>query len=140
MITRVFVNGCFDILHIGHIRLLKFAASIGKLTIGINSDSSVKSLKGNSRPINHQAIRKEILSSIKYVHDIYVFQELTPENLLLCLYEGGIGPHYIIKGSKYRDIVQLIPEFAVVEKYGGRFLFHDHVPGQSTTEILNRAK
>lgn len=99
----IFTNGCFDILHRGHIELLKYCYSLGDIVIvGLNSDDSVKSLKGINRPINSQKDRKIILESIKYVHQVIVFNENTPYNLI-----KEIKPDIIVKGGDYkaRDVV-----------------------------------
>ena len=79
----VFTNGCFDILHVGHIELLKYCKSIGEfLIVGLNSDESVSRLKGPSRPINGQFQRKTMLESIKYVDKVIIFNEDTPINVI----------------------------------------------------------
>ena len=78
----IFTNGCFDLIHVGHIRLLEFAASLGTLVVGLNSDASVKRLKGASRPINPESERKEVLEAIKYVSEVIIFEEETPLNLI----------------------------------------------------------
>jgi len=80
---KIFTNGCFDLLHIGHIELLKYSKSLGDyLVVGINSDNSVKKLKGSSRPINNELTRKIILESIKYVDEVIVFDEDTPIEII----------------------------------------------------------
>ena len=99
----IFTNGCFDILHRGHIELLKYCYSLGDIVIvGFNSDDSVKSLKGINRPINSQKDRKIILESIKYVHQVIVLNENTNYNLI-----KDIKPDIIVKGGDYkaRDVV-----------------------------------
>ncbi len=93
----VFTNGCFDILHSGHIKLLKKAKSLGDvLVVAINSDSSVRRLKGNSRPIVPQESRAEIVDSIKYVDFVYIFNEDTPEEVI-----KTIRPDILVKGSDW---------------------------------------
>ena len=95
--TKVFTNGCFDILHRGHIELLKYCKSIGdKVIVGLNSDESVKRLKGPQRPINQQEDRKFILLSLKYVDDVIIFDEETPYNLI-----KQLEPDIIVKGGDY---------------------------------------
>jgi len=89
----VFVNGCFDLLHIGHIRLLEFANEYGNVFVGLNSDNSVRYLKGLHRPVFDQNIRKEVLLSIKYVYDVVIFNEPTPENII-----NVLNPNIIIVG------------------------------------------
>lgn len=98
----VFTNGCFDVIHIGHIRLLEFSASMGRLVVGLNSDASVKKLKGPSRPINSEKDRKELLLSIRFVSDVVIFEEDTPIRLI-----EELGPDIIVKGGDYRpeDVV-----------------------------------
>jgi len=93
----IFTNGCFDILHIGHVRLLKYAKSLGKkLIVGLNSDESIKRLKGYDRPVNKLEYRKEVLESIKYVDEVKIFTEDTPYNLI-----KKIAPGIIVKGGDY---------------------------------------
>jgi len=99
----VFTNGCFDLLHIGHIELLKYSKSLGDhLIVGINSDKSVRKLKGQSRPINNEYTRKLILESIKYVDEVIIFDEQTPLELI-----KKIQPQLIVKGGDYskEDVV-----------------------------------
>ena len=78
----IFTNGCFDILHRGHVELLKFCSTRGKVVVGLNSDKSIKSIKDKSRPINNQADREFLLRSIKYVDDVIIFNEDTPITLI----------------------------------------------------------
>lgn len=95
--TTVFTNGCFDIIHRGHIELLKFARNCGdKLIVGLNSDSSVKRLKGDSRPIQNQEDRKAILEAIRWVDEVILFEEPTPINLI-----KSLKPEIIVKGGDY---------------------------------------
>jgi D-beta-D-heptose 7-phosphate kinase/D-beta-D-heptose 1-phosphate adenosyltransferase len=95
---KIFTNGCFDLLHIGHIELLKYSKSLGDyLVVGINSDNSVKKLKGSSRPINNELTRKIILESIKYVDEVIVFDEDTPIEII-----KKIQPNIIVKGGDYK--------------------------------------
>jgi D-beta-D-heptose 7-phosphate kinase/D-beta-D-heptose 1-phosphate adenosyltransferase len=92
----IFTNGCFDLIHVGHIRLLEFAASLGTLVVGLNSDASVKRLKGPSRPINPVSERKEVLNAIKYVSEVIIFEEDTPLNLI-----KKLSPRALVKGGDY---------------------------------------
>lgn len=93
----IFTNGCFDILHKGHIELLKFCKSLGNFVIvGVNSDKSVKRLKGESRPVNSENDRVDILKAIRYVDYVVVFEEDTPYNLI-----KKIQPDIIVKGGDY---------------------------------------
>ena len=98
----VFTNGCFDVIHIGHIRLFEYAASLGPLVVGLNSDASVKRLKGPSRPVNTSNERMEVLKAIKYVSEVIVFEEDTPLNLI-----KELSPKLLVKGGDYRpeDVV-----------------------------------
>ena len=94
-----FANGCFDILHCGHLRIFQYARSISNhVIVGINADWSVKQLKGNGRPIIGQSERKEIIESIRYVDEVFLFNELTPLKLI-----EEIKPDIIIKGEDWKD-------------------------------------
>ena len=98
----IFTNGCFDIIHRGHIELLKYCKTLGNVVVGLNSDESVARLKGETRPINSQEDRQEVLRAIKYVDHVSVFDEDTPYNLI-----KKIQPDIIIKGADYEkeDVV-----------------------------------
>lgn len=130
----VFTNGCFDILHIGHIRYLQEAASLGDLLIvGLNSDASVKRLKGPLRPINSQAERAEMLGALGFVDYVVIFDEDTPLELI-----KTIQPDILVKGQDYA------PEQVVgkkeVEERGGKLVLVPFVEGKSTTGIIERMK
>lgn len=121
----VFTNGCFDILHVGHIQLLKYCKSIGDLVvIGLNSDDSISRLKGPQRPINNQEDRKTMLESIKYVDKVLIFDELTPLNLI-----KKIKPDIIVKGGDYTE------EQVVGNKLAEVRIFN-YVEGYSTTKAI----
>ncbi len=92
----VFTNGCFDIVHRGHLELLKFCSEFGYVIVGLNSDKSVKKNKGENRPINNEQDRKFLLESLKYVNEVIIFDEETPYNLI-----KKINPDFIVKGSDY---------------------------------------
>jgi len=92
----VFTNGCFDILHRGHLELLKYCKSLGLVIVGLNSDESVKKLKGPQRPINNQEDRRFMLESCKFVDGVVVFDEDTPYNLI-----KKVKPDIIVKGGDY---------------------------------------
>lgn len=94
---KVFTNGCFDVLHLGHVELLKYASTFGEVIVGLNSDKSVRRLKGPSRPFNDEQTRLKILESIKYVGSVYIFDEDTPYDLIKL-----IKPNLIVKGGDYR--------------------------------------
>lgn len=109
----VFTNGCFDILHLGHIDLLKECSRLGdKLIIGLNSDNSIKKIKGNNRPINSEVIRKATLETLPFVDLVYIFEEPTPLNLITSL-----KPDILVKGGDYLN--QEIIGKSFVESYGG---------------------
>lgn len=128
----VFTNGCFDILHRGHVEYLAKAAALGsKLVIGLNTDASVKRLKGESRPINDQEARAIILSSLIFTERIIFFEEDTPLELI-----RYIQPDILVKGSDYKpeDIVG----YDIVKAKGGEIITIDLTEGFSTTSILER--
>jgi len=99
---RVFTNGCFDILHRGHVEMLQYCKSLGYVVVGINSDKSVKELKGENRPIFSAKDRKFLLESNKYVDEVVIFDEPTPYRLI-----KEIKPDIIVKGGDYKkeDVV-----------------------------------
>ncbi len=128
----VFTNGCFDILHYGHVNYLTKARSLGdKLIIGLNSDSSVRNLKGESRPINNQNARAILLASFIFVDAVIIFDEDTPENLI-----ETVTPNVLVKGGDYKfeDIVGA--DF--VTKNGGSVEIIQFVDGFSSTNIINK--
>lgn len=131
-LNRVFTNGCFDLLHIGHIELLKYCKSLDAYVIvGINSDNSIKKLKGDKRPINNQETRKHILQSIKYVDEVVVFDEETPLEII-----KKIQPNIIVKGGDYKKEDVVGYQF---EKLGLlEVKIFDYVPNNSTTKIIER--
>jgi D-beta-D-heptose 7-phosphate kinase/D-beta-D-heptose 1-phosphate adenosyltransferase len=100
--SLVFTNGCFDIIHSGHIALLAHCAKFGTVIVGLNSDQSVKRLKGNDRPINSEQDRKLVLESIRFVNEVIIFSEDTPLSLI-----HRLKPNIIVKGGDYRkeDVV-----------------------------------
>ena len=114
----IFTNGCFDIIHRGHLELLKFCKSLGTtVVVGINSDASIKKLKGETRPINNQEDRVFMLESLKYVDKVIVFEEETPYNLI-----KKIKPDTIVKGSDYKkeEVVGFdLCEVVIFEKIDG---------------------
>lgn len=128
----VFTNGCFDILHIGHVRYLKKSAEFGDvLIIGLNSDSSVKRLKGESRPVNCELDRAELLSELGFVDYVVIFEEDTPEKLL-----DEIKPNIYTKGADYT--LDTLPEAKTVMKNGGKVEFIQLVEGKSTTNVIKK--
>ncbi|MCA9775405.1 MAG: D-glycero-beta-D-manno-heptose 1-phosphate adenylyltransferase [Candidatus Eremiobacteraeota bacterium] len=132
--TVVFTNGCFDILHVGHIQTLTRAASEGtKLVVGVNSDSSVQRLKGPTRPVNPEQDRAGLLAALRCVDAVVIFEEDTPVELLEVL-----RPHVHVKGGDYK--VEDLPEKDAVEKHGGRIVIIDLVPGRSTTNLIQKTQ
>lgn len=128
----VTTNGVFDILHIGHIRYLQEAKKLGDvLIVGLNSDSSVKLIKGPKRPINNQEERVEVLAALEFIDYIVVFEEETPVKLL-----GRIKPDVHVKGRDY-DINEII-EKDTVEKNGGKIELLSLVKEKSTTNLIER--
>jgi D-beta-D-heptose 7-phosphate kinase/D-beta-D-heptose 1-phosphate adenosyltransferase len=129
----VFTNGCFDLLHTGHLDLLKKASEFGdKLIVGLNSDSSVKKLKGNSRPIEDEVFRSKNLLDKVFVDDVVIFNEPTPKKLIT-----QIIPDVLVKGGDYKkeDIVG----YSEVTKNGGVVKIIPLTPGFSTTAIINKS-
>ena len=130
----VFTNGCFDILHYGHIKYLEKCKRLGDvLIIGLNSNLSVKKIKGKGRPIMGQKERASILSALEFVDYITIFDEKTPKTLI-----KEITPGILAKGGNWRktDIVGR----SHVERHGGRVVTIPFVKGYSTTSILARIK
>ncbi len=130
----VFTNGCFDLLHIGHIRYLEEAAALGDvLIVGINSDSSVKKLKGPTRPIQNENDRAEILASLKAVDHTVIFTEDTPYNLI-----SRVLPDILVKGGDW-TIDQIVGSDLVLANNGQvkSLLFID---GKSTSKIIEKSK
>jgi len=126
----VFTNGCFDILHKGHLEILSTSASFGDiLVVGINTDNSVKRLKGSSRPINDEGFRSLMLASIQYIDTVLLFDEETPLNLITILM-----PDVLVKGGDYT--VEQIVGADVVLKNGGEVKIVPIVKGYSTTKIV----
>jgi len=130
--TIVFTNGCFDIIHLGHIKYLAQAASLGsKLIIGLNSDASVKRLKGNDRPINNQYARSFVLAALFMVDAVIIFEEDTPEILI-----KNISPDILVKGGDYEEKNIVGAEF--VKNNGGEIQIISFIEGYSTTKIINK--
>ena len=123
---RVFTNGCFDILHKGHVELLAYCKSLGQVTVGLNSDESVKRLKGISRPMNTEIDRKRILEALRYVDEVVIFQEDTPYNLITKL-----KPDLIVKGGDYRPNEVIGSDICEVRIF-------NTLNGYSTTSLINR--
>ncbi len=133
--TVVWTNGCFDILHVGHVRSLQAAKAFGDvLIVGLNSDASVRQLKGPTRPIIPGVQRAELLAALRCVDEVIIFDDLTPERML-----AALQPDIHCKGADYAPPSgKPIPEKALVERYGGRVMFLPMVAELSTTSIVSR--
>ena len=130
----VFTNGCFDIIHAGHVDYLEKAKSYGDiLVVGLNSDDSVKRLKGKDRPINPQEHRKKVLEALKPVDLVIIFDEDTPERLI-----KEVKPDILVKGGDYT--INTIVGADFVMSYGGQVKIIDFVYDISTTKILEKAR
>lgn len=130
----VFTNGCFDILHAGHVRYLEKARALGDcLVLGLNSDASVRRLKGPSRPVNREEDRAEVVGALKSVDYVTVFDEPTASELIAL-----VKPAVYAKGGDYT--LDTLPEAKIVQSYGGKVAFIDLVEGRSTTNIIEKIK
>lgn len=128
----VFTNGCFDILHVGHVEYLKSAKRLGDaLVVGLNSDSSVRAIKGRGRPINNEADRAKVLSALYFVDYVTVFGGRTPERLIKAL-----KPDILVKGADWK--VEHIVGADFVRSYGGKVARIPFVKGRSTTSVIER--
>ena len=126
----VWVNGCFDILHQGHLELLKYAASLGdKLCVGIDSDVRVSASKGKDRPVNNQTFRKNLLEALVYVDKVYIFDT----DYQLSQYIKQLSPHMVI-GDDYVGKKVIGAEFAE------KVTFFHRIEGFSTTETIKKLK
>lgn len=131
--TIVFTNGCFDILHAGHVSYLSKAKNLGDiLVVGVNSDSSVKAIKGPHRPVNSQDDRSRILAALYFVDYVTIFNELTPEALI-----KKIRPDILVKGGDWK--IKDIAGSEFVLSAGGRVARIPFVKGYSTTSVLKKA-
>jgi D-beta-D-heptose 7-phosphate kinase/D-beta-D-heptose 1-phosphate adenosyltransferase len=130
----VFTNGCFDILHAGHVRYLRRAATLGDvLVVGLNGDASVRRLKGAGRPVQKAADRAYLLASLSCVSYVAIFSEDTPARLI-----RDVLPHVLVKGGDWRG--KEIVGADVVRANGGTVRTIRFLPGRSTTSILARAR
>jgi D-glycero-beta-D-manno-heptose 1-phosphate adenylyltransferase len=128
----VFTNGCFDILHVGHVNYLQQAKELGDfLVIGLNSDKSVKKLKGPERPINSEKDRALVLSCLEMVDLVVIFEEDTPIETLEIL-----KPSIHVKGGDY--VAEELPEYKTVTNNGGKVEIVKFVAGYSTTSVIDR--
>ena len=132
--TVVSTNGCFDILHVGHCRILQQSKALGDvLVVGLNSDESVRKLKGPERPINSQDDRAELLAALECVDYVTVFGEDTPVEFLQLL-----RPNIHVKGADYKPTD--LAETPVLESFGGRVEILKLVEGKSTTNLVGRIR
>lgn len=124
----VFTNGCFDILHAGHVKSIEFAKSKGDiLIIGLNSDTSIKRIKGPKRPINKQADRAIVLSALEAVDSVCVFSQDTPLELIKI-----VKPDILVKGADYKN------KEVVGSEYAGKVVLFPLLKGRSTTNLINK--
>lgn len=130
--TVVFTNGCFDILHAGHVRYLAGAKALGDcLIVGLNSDQSVRRLKGPTRPINTEDDRAEVLAGLGAVDYVVIFDDPTAEQLV-----DELRPGLYVKGGDYS--VKDLPEANVAAAYGGKTILIPEVPGRSSSRIIGK--
>lgn len=132
--TIAFANGCFDVLHVGHIRYLQGAAAAADvLIVGVNGDASVRNLKGEGRPVMIERERAELVSAIRGVTYVTIFHEDSPARLLSLL-----KPHFHCKGTDYTP--DSVPERDVVRGYGGKVIIVGDPKDHSTTAILEKMR
>lgn len=130
--TVVFTNGCFDILHVGHVAYLKRARELGDvLVVGLNSDSSIRAIKGKLRPINKEADRAIVLSALYFVDFITIFDGATPERLI-----RAVKPDILVKGADWKAEEIVGADF--VKSYGGRVARIPFIKGYSTTSVIDK--
>ena len=130
----VFTNGCFDILHAGHVHLLKEAKNLGdRLIIGLNSDQSVQNLKGPDRPLNSEDARASVLESLSMVDGVTIFQEDTPHELI-----KEIIPHVLVKGGDYS--IENVVGAETVGATGGKVVLIPILKGYSTSDLITRIR
>ncbi|MBP2667092.1 MAG: hldE 2 [Firmicutes bacterium] len=130
--TVVFTNGCFDILHAGHVRYLTEAKKLGDiLIVGLNSDDSVRKLKGEGRPVNPATDRAEVLEGLRAVDQVVVFEEDTAEEMV-----RQLQPDVYVKGGDYS--IDRLPESSIVASYGGRTVLVPMVEGRSTSNVIRK--
>ena len=132
--TIVFTNGVFDLLHVGHLRYLQHARGLGDaLLVGVNSDRSVRAIKGPGRPITSEAERVEVLEALACVDGVVIFDEDTPHDLI-----AALQPDVLVKGADWA--VDAIVGRDIVEARGGRVVRVAIEPGHSTTEMVHRIR
>ena len=132
--TIAFANGAFDVLHVGHVRYLQAAAGVADvLAVAVNSDESVRMLKGEGRPVVPQEERAEMVSAIRGVSFVTIFSEKTPARLL-----ESLRPDFHCKGTDYT--AESVPEASIVRSYGGQVVIVGDPKDHSTTEILRKLR
>jgi glycerol-3-phosphate cytidylyltransferase len=132
--TIIFTNGCFDILHSGHINYLARAKELGDiLIVAVNSDASVKRLKGKERPINNLNDRMFLLASLCFIDYVTFFEEDTPNEII-----KKIQPNIHVKGGDYK--IEELPEKEIIESYGGKIVILPFIKGYSTTSLISKMK
>jgi len=130
----VMTNGCFDLLHAGHVMALETARTYGNvLIVAVNSDLSVRRLKGPDRPLNREDDRARVLAALSCVDAVTIFPEDTADNIL-----SLIRPHVYTKGGDCT--LEQIPERRVVESFGGRIVITPFLPGHSTTDLIDACR
>jgi D-beta-D-heptose 7-phosphate kinase/D-beta-D-heptose 1-phosphate adenosyltransferase len=136
----VFTNGCFDLLHLGHVRYLEEARALGDvLVLGLNSDASVRQLKGPRRPLVDQDERAQVMSALRPVDHVVIFEELTADSIL-----AALQPEIYVKGGDYSladgnsATVKPLPEEPTVRAYGGHVVLIPFLPGHSTTDLIRK--
>jgi len=127
VMKTIFTNGCFDILHPAHIQLLKYCKNLGHVVVGLNSDKSVKKIKGEDRPFFSENDRKFMLKSCRYVDEVHIFEEETPYNLI-----KSLNPDIIVKGGDYK------PEDVVGFNLAEVKIF-EYIDGYSTSKIIQNS-
>lgn len=132
--TIVFTNGCFDIIHAGHVSYLEEAKALGdKLIVGLNSDESVRALKGSQRPIVGELNRAKVLSALESVDMVILFHHQTPIELI-----KSVKPQYLVKGGDYREEDMIGANF--VTQHNGKVMVLSFVDGLSTSSIIDKIK
>lgn len=130
----VFTNGCFDLLHEGHVQLIANAADCGnRLVLGLNSDASVRRLKGLKRPLNDQESRAKVLASLLFIDAVIVFEEDTPLELI-----KSLEPDVLVKGGDYQ-LEDIVGAQQVMER-GGEVVIVPLIEGKSTTQLIHKMK
>ena len=132
--TIAFANGCFDVLHVGHIRYIEGAAAVADvLVVAVNSDDSVRILKGEGRPVMPEGERAELIAALRAVEDVTIFSAKSPAGLL-----ASLRPDFQCKGTDYTP--DSVPEAEVVRSYGGEVVIVGDPKDHSTTELLQKMK